>query len=391
MAQIPNYYYNFSFCCRNLGTTFTTPAFEDSGFSEGNVYYIEIPQFSGCVTAISQSTSIQGEILYSETDYILTYYSSCSSCTGSTSGCFAPTPTPTPTIYYSSDTRCGNNILKRNECDPIVIFPMGVSCVGTNPTLTTISDGQLSLVITGGTPPYSVFWSTGGNGLYLTNLSVGSYSAVVTDFYGDFTAYTTCTLTAPTPIPTETRLTQTSTPTLTPTPTPGTATFCVTVTTGDYFPQTTQIYFYQLGPLFNGRPQYTDGVSHDIVWNLTVPPYWSLENPPGGSDIINYEIGEPPLTGWQVMGPSGNVTATSGECRSFPNLCLSFRQTKQGNAPVIGQSTLIYIGPVNGHPLWQSEDSLFTISWNTTFNRWQVVTSTFLYHNIVNKIGRAHV
>jgi hypothetical protein len=193
---------------------------ESNIFQLGGVYYIGISSLSACTTVVSSTGLPSGIVLYQNISYTYESYQSCTSCTGSTSGCYS-TPTPTPTIFYSSDTRCGDNILKRNECDPIVIFTMGVQCTGINPTLTTIPDGSLSLIITGGTPPYSVTWSTGGNGLYLTNLGVGTYSSTVIDFYGDFTAYTQCTLTAPTPVPTETRITNTPTvtPTITPTPT----------------------------------------------------------------------------------------------------------------------------------------------------------------------------
>lgn len=237
-------YFNFQYCCTNLGTTFSILSISQSNTVAGNVYYLNSQSISGCV--IYNSTTIQptGNVIINDINYTLTSYDNCSSCTGATGSCFPPVPTPTPTIFYSSDTRCGNNILRRNECDPIVIFPMGVQCTGTNPSLSTIPDGSLSLIISGGTPPYQVSWSTGGNGLFLTNLGVGSYSAIVIDSYGDFTAYTTCTLTAPTPIPTETRITNTPTVTQTVTPTldPNYPSFCLTLTIGSPS-QTVNMYF----------------------------------------------------------------------------------------------------------------------------------------------------
>ena len=124
---------------------------------------------------------------------------------------------------------------QRNECDVITIFPLGVQCITTNPSNYFASDGIISLLITGGTPPYSVSWSNGNTSLAINNLTLGEYSATVVDFYGDFTATTTCVLdlekncafevevtnfqTLPSPTPTPT-LTQTPSPTPTPTPTP---------------------------------------------------------------------------------------------------------------------------------------------------------------------------
>ena len=99
-----------------------------------------------------------------------------------------------------------------NECGVITITPMEVECVVVNPTNSTSSDGIASLSITGGTPPYTISLDNGSFGLAIYNLSVGEYPAVITDFYGDFTANTTCVLTAQTTTTTST----TSTTTLKP-------------------------------------------------------------------------------------------------------------------------------------------------------------------------------
>ena len=368
-------YTYFKYCCSQNGKpeddyfgVLTDPGI----FLWGQTYLIGVSSISACTTVVS-SNELPGPVnIYQNTPYTYESYSTCRSCTGATVGC-STTPKPTPTIFFTSDTRCGDNILKRNECDPIVIFPLGVSCFGVNPELSTQATGELSLVITGGTPPYNVFWSNGSNGLYINNLSVGSYSAVVTDFYGDFTAYTTCTLTAPTPMPTETV-------TPTPTPTPEGEPFCLTITTGDYIPLTYQYYFYPISGLLNDRTQYTDGNGHDIVWTLGTPGYWNLENPPTAYDIITYDIPDPPLTGWQILdGPVGNITSNLGECPGYPNLCLYFYQIKDATSTTIytEQLIMVYNGTVNGRPSWLSTDGLYTISWNSSY--WQVVTSEPLW------------
>jgi hypothetical protein len=124
----------------------------------------------------------------------------------------------------------------QNECNVVTIFPMEVECIAVNPSSPVASDGQLTVSITGGTPPYSIIWSNGTISPAINNLSVGTYTATVIDYYNDFSAITECTLTAttdcdfgviavnfsvqPTPTPTLTRtLTPTPTKTLTPTPT----------------------------------------------------------------------------------------------------------------------------------------------------------------------------
>jgi len=81
-----------------------------------------------------------------------------------------------------------------NTCEIITLFPMGVECSVIDAYTPFTNDGGISLVITGGTPPYSISWSNGSNSQNLTNLQVGDYTATVVDYYGDFTGTTTCTV-----------------------------------------------------------------------------------------------------------------------------------------------------------------------------------------------------
>jgi hypothetical protein len=75
---------------------------------------------------------------------------------------------------------------------------MGVECSVIDAYTPFTNDGGISLVITGGTPPYSINWSNGSYSQNLTNLQVGNYTATVVDYYGDFTGTTTCTVGAET-------------------------------------------------------------------------------------------------------------------------------------------------------------------------------------------------
>jgi hypothetical protein len=85
-----------------------------------------------------------------------------------------------------------------NECDVITIFPISIECLIQQPSDNESFDGSTSLIITGGTPPYTIFWEIGSFAPTLINLGVGQYDATVTDYYGDFTATTTCVLSAET-------------------------------------------------------------------------------------------------------------------------------------------------------------------------------------------------
>jgi len=107
-----------------------------------------------------------------------------------------------------------------NECNVKTIFPMGVTCVVTNPSSLYDSDGSAQLVITGGTPPYTIQWDNGNGTQIITNLSVGTYGATITDYYGDFSARTACVLVGTT--------TTTSTSTTTTTTLP-TYNFCMVI------------------------------------------------------------------------------------------------------------------------------------------------------------------
>ena len=117
----------------------------------------------------------------------------------------------------------------RNECNVITIFPMNLECVSTSPSTIESNDGLVSVSITGGTPPYKYTWEGIGIGNdshapAIENVPIGDYTVTVVDYWGDFTATTTCTLTAKTDcnfVGTIKLFTPpTPTPTMTMTPTP---------------------------------------------------------------------------------------------------------------------------------------------------------------------------
>ena len=84
--------------------------------------------------------------------------------------------------------------LSGNSCNIVTLLPLGIDCDTINASTPSSSNGYMAVLITGGTPPYNVSWSNGSQGTYITNLIPGDYTVTVTDYYGDFTASTTCTV-----------------------------------------------------------------------------------------------------------------------------------------------------------------------------------------------------
>ena len=65
--------------------------------------------------------------------------------------------------------------LSGNTCSVITILPMGVSCITTNATNYNSNDGTMTLQISGGTSPYTIYWSNGSqNTISLFNAGVFS-------------------------------------------------------------------------------------------------------------------------------------------------------------------------------------------------------------------------
>ncbi len=101
----------------------------------------------------------------------------------------------------------------QNECGVKTIFPLTVGCSTTNPSNATSQDGTASLVINGGTPPYTIQWANGlGSSQTITNLSGGEYTATVTDSKQDKIITTKCLLVQPTTTTTTSTTTSTTLP-----------------------------------------------------------------------------------------------------------------------------------------------------------------------------------
>lgn len=272
-----------------------------------------------------------------------------------------------------------------NECDVITIFPMGVNCIVQQPSNDKTFDGGAALVITGGTPPYTIFWEVGSFAPALANLGVGEYSATVVDYYGDFTANTTCVLTA------ETLTISGMCFVIEGVVDGGGVVYISAESLG--LKNGKPYYFLQYGILQLGYVFWNTGTNEWIFCatiDCQTAPYNTLDN---GSSF--YPTGE---TGnWVVGSDSPYLIDQSyvGPCqipiipKQDTSLCvlLVLRSNKEGTASDTLQIQMNPSGNINGEPSWTSDTSQYLIYWNTgsTPSQWTMTgysnTSVSLVNN----------
>jgi hypothetical protein len=228
--------------------------------------------------------------------------------TGTTT-CIAPTPSVTPSPVFQQE----------NECGVFTVFPMGVTCLTTNPTTSTSLDGSAKLIVTGGTPPYSFYWSNGQRTDSLNNISAGNYTATVVDYYGDFSSTTTCVLIGPSPTPTIT-----PTPTKTPTPSVSFPNLCLYVIGNNL--QTIKRQFVFSG-FMNNKPKWSySGNTNILYWKTN---RWETSGLTVFNGIlVSNTTSNIPDNGWYVAGGSSaaNVLVQRGVCSNVP-LSFSVQRT----------------------------------------------------------------
>jgi hypothetical protein len=282
--------------------------------------------------------------------------------------------------------QCPNTLittpLGKNECDVITLFPLDVECFVIHPSTDYTNDGSATLIITGGTPPYTVSWAVGSIAPALTNIGIGNYAATVVDYYGDFTANTVCTLTAVTSV---------------------FSAMCFYVSGVSTNLQPVYITSQPFG-LKNGKPYYkVDYLANTVgyvYWDGATSTWLFCEQLDcanglfyGSTDNTGlYPIASSGGTYEWTAGTSPNnfmISSITGTCNppvpviTYPNLCLSYlleTPDKFTNISTFSSEEidLIYSGTTNGQPYWGSSDGVYELFWQTGYtpNRWRITGFT---------------
>ena len=238
-----------------------------------------------------------------------------------------------------------------NECAIITLFPMTAICNSNNPSTPQSYDGSVSVLVSGGTPPYNITWEEGGYGPTKSNIGVGNYHATIVDFYGDFTANTICSLTAET----TTTTTSTSTTTL-----PVYSGLCMYFT--NTYGSNSETHEFLFNGYLNGQPTWkSDDNLYDIYWSTGTTNQWLVDGWSNGI-IYNSNTSTPPLTGWQFLGGSYSasyvITVLEGACVNNPMINMSIST----QAPTCLNNGSIIITANGGTPAYQ-----YSINGGTTY------------------------
>jgi hypothetical protein len=309
-------------------TPSTTPIICGSGTTTGTYYYTD------CCGNFIQGTTVG---LIVSIDYTKPYNGVVKLNVPATTVCASPTPTPTqtitptntitPTVTSTSTptptptktpkptpTTSGYYALK-NECDTFTLFDMGIQCYPLAiPTSSTSKDGVLSILVTGGTSPYSYYWADGQRTQTLVGVSQKNYEVTVVDFYGDYTATTVCSLFPVSPTPTST---VTPTPTNTPSPVYPDLCFIYVGQSISYGP----IQFTQ-SVSQNGKPTYVgvyNNVNLTIIWEPQTPRWemqgWTFTTT---GKPVSVNTSDYPDSGWSMAGEnSAQLSMTQGNCPAY--------------------------------------------------------------------------
>ena len=324
-------------------TPTTTPIICGSGITTtSSVYYTDC-----CGNFVSSNLTIGTVVAF---NYGQPYNGITKLNVPATTSCLTPTPTrtqtPTPTLTptvtntstpsftpnstptQTPTTSLNQDYSLKNDCDVLTLFDMGVQCNPIQiPSNQYSNDGVLSLKVTGGTSPYSYYWSGGQRTRTLVGIPEGSYQVTVVDYYGDYSSTTICNLFAPSQTPT-----QTITPTPTITPSPVWPNLCFIYVDGptSYGP----IQFTPSGDA-NGRPTWTatyQSVTLMIIWSSTNSRWqmsgWSFTGGiPTNNNQTNIPTGNWVLIG---VGKRPDITVTQGNCPAY--IPLSIEITKQDSS-----------------------------------------------------------
>jgi hypothetical protein len=225
------------------------------------------------------------------------------------------TPTQTPTRTPTQTPSNSPVVISQNDCEVFTLFEMGLICNPiTVPSSSSSNDGVLSVLVTGGTAPYSFYWSGGQRNQTLTNLNANTYEVTVVDYYGDYTATTVCGLFPLTPTPTTT-----TTPTPTPTATPLYPNLCFIYIGSNISYGPIQ---FTLNGVVNGKPTWTatyEQTQLDVEWSIELSKWviqgWTFTyNQPTSTNTSNV-----PDSAWIMEGPgdTAQLSMTQGTCPDY--------------------------------------------------------------------------
>ena len=334
-------------------TPTTTPIFCGSGVTTGTYYYTDCcgnfitGNEVGLIVSLNYSMPSNGV-----TKLFVVAGTSCPTPTPTRTPTVTPTNTLTPTVTSTvsstpkatptpSITPSNSPFYTLvNDCEVFTLFPLGLECVVVNnPSDANSTDGILGLKITGGTAPYSIFWSNGSLSRTVSNLREGVYPVTVIDYWKDYTASTACRLIAPTSTPTPS-----VTPTYTPTPSPVYPNLCLLILN---ISPTSSIQFSP-GPGVNGKPSWVSG-SYVMSWSLN-NLRWEIQGlSVSGGMLVSNSTDMIPISGWSLVGGTTNPTINviQGTCPVYPpfSVSISKNNTDCTNSGSILINTSGGIGP----------------------------------------------
>jgi hypothetical protein len=221
-------------------------------------------------------------------------------------------------------------LLSGNSCNIITLLPLGLDCDSINASTPDDTNGLITLYITGGTPPYNVSWNNGSKGTLLTNLSPGDYTATVVDYYGDFSATTTCTVDFDS----------------------------FYIEEFENCKDSTKIYYLADLPSI-----FTSGKTYELTtqtgcWLSSGTTLYTGQTYFNQFAVIN----SGPYDNCQDCLPPPEPTPTYPE-----NLCLTYRK-----GPTIYQTTFYSANTINNYPSWSSSTPPFLIYYSTGNTRWEI-------------------
>jgi len=142
-----------------------------------NAGYTYINNPTGLVLFTNTSTS-NGNI----TDYAWSFGDGSASSLENPTHFYSSPGTYQVCLYIQTDDSCSNTY-----CSSIVIPDTNNNCtLAVQPNINPVtiiggSDGSIELYITGGVPPYTVYWSNGQNTQNIYGLTSGTYTALIDD------------------------------------------------------------------------------------------------------------------------------------------------------------------------------------------------------------------